>query len=57
MLCFGVNDNFATRYGIDTTHIPRDNLHKSVGHAFRIHMADIVTVCSVPAQIAYVALK
>ncbi|GET93746.1 hypothetical protein, conserved [Leishmania tarentolae] len=54
-LCFGINLNFANRYGVDTGKVP---LERPGGEGYvRVSMADIVAVCGVPAHIASAALK
>ncbi|KAI5691697.1 hypothetical protein MNV84_08430 [Leishmania braziliensis] len=54
-LCFGINLNYANRYGIDTGKVP---LERPGGEGYvRVSMADIVSVCSVPARTASAALK
>ncbi|CAG9584202.1 conserved hypothetical protein [Leishmania major strain Friedlin] len=54
-LCFGINLNYANRYGVDTGKVP---LERPGGEGYvRVSMADIVAVCGVPARVASTALK
>ncbi|KAG5489810.1 hypothetical protein GH5_00693 [Leishmania sp. Ghana 2012 LV757] len=54
-LCFGINLNYANRYGLDTSKVP---LERPGGEGYvRVSMADIVAVCGVPARTASAALK
>jgi hypothetical protein len=54
-LCFGINQNFANRYGVDTSKVP---LEKRSGSGYvRVSMADVVAVCGIPARTAATALK
>ncbi|KPI87050.1 hypothetical protein ABL78_3862 [Leptomonas seymouri] len=54
-LCFGINQNYADRYAIDASKVP---LEKRSGAGYvRVSMADIVSVCGVPARTASTALK
>lgn len=54
-LCFGININYANRYGIDKSKVP---LERPGGEGYvRVSMADIVAVCGVPARTAAAALK
>lgn len=54
-LCFGINQTYANRYGIDVSKVPLEK-HSGTGYV-RVSMADIVAVCGVPARTAAAALK
>lgn len=54
-LCFGINQTYANRYGVDTSKVP---LERRSGSGYvRVSMADLVAVCGVPARTAAAALK
>ncbi|KAK7202273.1 hypothetical protein NESM_000298800 [Novymonas esmeraldas] len=54
-LCFGLNLNYANRYGMDAGKVP---LERPGGEGYvRVGMADVVSVCGVPARTAAAALK
>lgn len=55
-LCFGINQNYANRYGVDTSRVPIEK-RSAVGCHVRVSTADIVAVCGVPAQTVSAALK
>lgn len=54
VLCFGINSNFAMRYGLDTARIPLETASRVCE---RIGISDIVTLCGIPAQTAQHALN
>lgn len=53
-LCFGINNNFALRYRVNTVTVP---LAQPNADYRTITVADIVSVCKVPARTVSMALK